>query len=176
MNKELIKKMKEIKELNIKITELINFINEIDNFVNTKGKYYTNDESIEALNKIKEILTIKREEYKIKNDKIIKIKNRLQKSCNHEIIIGDDLNTYCTICKKLIIHVPESTMLEIKLPSRFDFETLIHSNNQHNGKILQDRIFEIIEEGMESENLLSCIEEPLEELQYITNIKIRRLK
>lgn len=171
MDKNLIK---ERKKLNTKLLELEDFIYNVEPLINSNYKYYTFEESINALNEIRSILVSKKEEKKIIKNKLLILKQTILKSCQHEIIVWDGYNTYCTICKKLIIDIPETTLLEIKTPSIGE-NSMIHSNDEHNGKNVIDRIHEIIYECIENEDL-SYAFEALEEMQYNSNVKIWRLK
>jgi len=159
MNKDL---RNEKKKLKMELINLSNFISLSDDFLNKKGKYFINQESIEALKEMQKFLDIKRTEYKKTRDRFKNVKRKIQESCNHEIVVSDEFNKHCAICGKLIID--EKMLLEIKL-----------SDNYYNGKLVKDIIYEIVEEGIEKEDLLSYVEEEIDELQYSVNIKVRRL-
>lgn len=170
MEKEL---FKERKELEIKLNELNQFIRIVDNFLQKDTKYYTYPESLEALKNIKSILKSKSEEEKFLHKRLHIVKRSLVESCHHELIFKDELNTFCAICQTLIITTPETTKLEIIIPGQWE-DPRIESNNEFNGKNLRRIIYETGEEFANHENL-EISEDTFEELQFSSNIKIRRL-
>lgn len=176
MNKEL---KKEIEELESEVRKMSISISEVKDFLREKGKYYKNEESIKALNQIENLVNKQEDEYQKVKKKARKMRKKFQEICPHEITLEDDLNCYCVFCHELILHDNPSTILKIKLPIGLGFigrEALIHSDDEQNGKRIEDRIYEIIEEGLEKEDTLVYVEESLEDLQYTANVKVRRLK
>ena len=176
MNKEL---RKEIIELEYEAKKRINEIETVREFLRDSGKYYKKKESIEALEQIKGIIEKRNKEYKILKEKAKKMRRRFQEVCPHEVTIEEDLNCFCIFCRKLMFQERKNTILNIKLPINLGFvgsEAFIRSNGQHNGKRIQDRIYEIVDEGLEQEDTISYIEDSLEDLQYTTDIKARRIK
>lgn len=176
MNKEL---RKEIMELEYEARKRINEIETVREFLRDSGKYYKKKESIEALEQIKGIIEKRNKEYKVLKEKAKKMRKRFQEACPHEVTIEDDLNCFCIFCRKLMFQERKNAILNIKLPINLGFvgsEALIRSNDQHNGKRIQDRIYEIVDEGLEQEDTISYIEDSLEDLQYTTDIKVRRIK
>lgn len=170
MNLEM---LNERDELETNINELNHFIRVTDDFLKRKTEYYTYPESIEALKSIRNILTTKEEECKKLESRIHIVKKSLVESCNHEIIFGDELNTFCAICQTLIIYTPETSKLEITIPGQWE-NPIIKSDNEFNDKYLRNIISEIGKNFASHENL-TIVEEAFEELQYSSNIKIRRL-
>lgn len=171
MNQEL---LKERIELETTINELNHFIRVTDDFLRKKTEYYTYPESIEALKSIRTILTTKQEECKKLSERHHIVKKSLVEACNHEIIFGDELNTFCAICKTLIIYTPKTSKLEITIPGQWE-DPIINSDNEFNGKHLRRIIHETGIEFADNEDLETALE-TFEELQFNSNIKIRRLK
>lgn len=176
MNKELRNEIKglesEVREMRISITKAKDFLRE-------KGKYYKKEESIKVLSQMESLINEQEEQYQTVQKKARKMRKKFQEICPHEITIEDDLNCYCVFCHELILHETPSTILKIKLPIGLGFigrEALIHSDDEHDEKRIEDRIYEIVEGGLEQEDPLTYIEESLEELQYSSDVKVRRLK
>ena len=156
MNIELKRKKEELEK---KLRQLKKECSLIEKFVIKNKKYYRNKESILAIKQIISIFKDKIEqEVKLENE-LFEISLELEKTCNHEIIISDEYNYFCAICKTLIINVPDTTVLLIENPDS-DYSILIDG---------------IINKGLEENNLMDYAINQLEELQYSTGIKIKRL-
>lgn len=177
MNKEISKLRKEVINIDEQV-ENLSYLRTIEDFIREKGEYYTSEESIKALNEMRAILTKKREEYKTLCNNAEKKERKLWNSCQHEILVQDQLNNIsCAICGRLIVYIPTTSILQITWPDAYCLQTVVlgkrnHSNWQTN---IEGRLQEIIEKGLESDNMLGYVEEELEELQYEEDISIRRL-
>lgn len=172
MNRKLIK---ENKKLDLEVNALRIEIAKVNEFLREESEHYTKEGSIKALKKIREILYLKQKQYKEKIQEEYETRMILINSCKHEIIFGDDLNTNCLFCQNNILtKKPPTTILEIKIRGSWE-DSIIKSHDENNGKYLRNRIKEIVDEGVDKEDLL-YIEEKLEELQEYSNIKIRRYK
>lgn len=171
MNKEL---LNERKDNDLKLNELQHFITAVEDFLKKSGQYYQKEESLEALKNIKEVLIAKQSEYDTLRKRQHIVKRSLVESCNHEIIFGDDLNTFCCLCKTLIINIPETTKLKIYLSGSWE-DPLIKSDDEFNGKYTRSIISELAEKYIDNEDLDEILE-AFEELQYHVDIKTRRLK
>ena len=176
MNKETIKLRKEVINLDEQVNNLSYFIRTTKDFMEEKGKYYTSEESIKAINAMKIILTEKNEEYKTLDNNARKKQKKLWNSCQHEVLVNDKLNnTFCAICGRLIIDIPTTSLLQITFPDTYCLQTIAlgkHSNWQTN---FECRLQEIIEKGIESDNMVDYVEGELEELQFEEDISVRRL-
>lgn len=165
MNEEFKILRKEVIDLKKQIENIYRSIRLIEPFIKEKGKYYTFEESIKAIKDIisilnekkKELLTLK-EEFRKKNIKLIS-------SCQHEILVEDASNNFCVICGDLIITLPNTSCLQIT----------VHNKVYWKQVDVQNKIQEIIDKGMESDDLLGYVKEELEELQFKEDISIRRL-
>lgn len=171
MNKE---ELNERKELDNTLNDLYRYISTVNTFLRDKSKYYKTKESIEALKQIRSILANKEEEYENLKKRQHILKKSLVESCNHEIVFKDDLNTFCCLCRTLIIDIPDTTKVEIYLPGSWE-DPLIHSNDEFNGKYLRTILIELACELLDDKDIDDILEK-LEELQYHANIKTRRLK
>lgn len=178
MNKEISELRKEVINLDEQVENSSHIIRTTEDFIREKGEYYTSEESIKALNEMRAILAQKNEEYKTLCNNSSERKRKLWDSCQHEILVKDQLNNnFCAICGRLIIDIPTTSLLQITWPDTYCLQTVVlgkrkHSNWQTN---IEGRLQEIIEKGLESDNMLGYVEEELEELQYEEDISIRRL-
>lgn len=176
MNKETIKLRKEVINLDEQVKNLSYFIRTAEDFIEKKGKYYASEESIKALSNIKTILTEKNRVFKMLCNNAREKQRKLRDSCQHEVLVNDKLNnTFCAICGKSIIDIPATSFLQITFPDTYCLQTIVlgkHSNWQTN---FECRLQEIIEKGLENDNMLGYVEEELEELQFEEEISIRRL-
>ena len=152
-------KMK-IEKLKMKIKQLKKEITLIDKFLIDKSKYYKNKESILAIKEIKKIFDNKIEQEEKLLEELSQLESQIERSCNHEIIISDKYNNFCAICKALIIDIPDTTILSIEV-SNNDYTILINN---------------IINKGLEENKLVDYAIDQLEELQYSSDIKIKRLR
>lgn len=166
MNKEIGNLRKKVINLDEQVKSLSHFIRTTEDFINEKGKYYTSEESIKAINKMTDILNNKKQESYFLSEELGKTKSKLRHSCQHEILVKDELNNFCVICGELIIDIPITSLLQITMPN-------MYSPQQIN---IRNTIQEIIAKGIESNNLLGYVEEELEELQFEADISIRRLR
>lgn len=165
MNREIIKLREEIINLDEQIKNLSRFIRITEEFIEKKGKYYTSEESIKAINAIKTILIEKKEELDALDNNTEKKRRKFWNSCQHEILVKDDLNNFCAICGRLIIEIPNTSLLQVTVP-----------NNCYPNQInIQNTIQKIIGKGIKSDNMLDYVEEELEELQFKEDISIRGL-
>lgn len=153
-----LKRKKEELENNIK--QLKREIRLIENFVINNSKYYKNKESINAIKEIKKIFDnkIKQEEKLL--DELYQLQLQLENSCNHEIVINCGYNNFCATCKSLIINIPDTTVLLVQIPNEDYFKP----------------INDIINKGLEENNLVDYAVDQLEELQYSNDIKVKRLR
>lgn len=176
MNKKINTLRKEVISLDEQVKNLSYFIRTMEDFMEKKGKYYTSEESIKAINGMKTILTEKNEEFETLCCNTQEKQRKLWNSCQHEVLVNDKLNNiFCAICGKPIIDIPTTSLLQITFPDIYCLQTLVlgkHSNWQTN---IECKLQEIIEKGIESDNMLGYVEEELEELQFEENISIRRL-
>ena len=175
MDKEYLELVNKKKELNSEISELNSYIGPIRYFVNERGKYFKNDDSIKALNVLQEdINKIKLliEEKEKERDEISKI---IITNCNHPIII----NKVCPICGKWFYKVPEALSITLEIPTMSDYDLIqaLFTNINHTYKDeYLNKIIEIVKLAIKEEDTLLYFEEAIEELQYDKKAKIRRLK
>lgn len=175
MNKEYHELVNRMKILRSEIYKLDKYLSPIRYFVNERGKYFKNEDSIKALSIIQE--DVDKMELLLK-EKILerdKISETLTYNCTHPIVI----NKVCPICGDSFYQVPETASISIEIPSVSNYEIIqaLFTNNNHtyNNEYL-NKIIEIIKSAIQAEDTLPYFEDAIEELQYDKNIKIRRLK
>ena len=151
--------LKNEKEILIqKIKQLNQEICLIENFVIKNSDYYKSEKSLLAIKQIKTIWNNKIIQERELLEELDKLKLQIESSCNHEIIISDKYNTFCALCKSLIIDIPSTSKLLIETPNDRYFKLVNDIINQGENKIVDYTI------------------EQLEELQYSNDIKIKRLR
>ena len=151
--------LKNEKEILIqKIKQLNQEICLIENFVIKNSDYYKSEKSLLAIKQIKTIWNNKIIQERELLEELDKLKLQIESSCNHEIIISDKYNTFCALCKSLIIDIPITSKLLIETP------------NDRYFKLVND----IIDQG--ENKIVDYTIEQLEELQYSNDIKIKRLR
>lgn len=141
-----------------KIKQLKQEIRLIENYVIKNCDYYKSEKSLLAIKQIKIIWNNKIAQEKELLEALDKLKLQIESSCNHEIIISDKYNTFCALCKGLIIDIPSTSKL------------LIETSNDRCFKLVND----IIDQG--EDKIVDYTIEQLEELQYSSDIKIKRLR
>lgn len=160
MNKKL------YKEIKIKLKELQNIVyktSTLENFLQENEKNFTREESIKALNKIREYLLEQQKIQTTLEREFKELITRQTKTCNHEVSIKRNISPsfYCLICGKYMgdnqfdipnLSVDVSKDYEVYYIIEKHFEELIQNN----------------------ENILESITKLLENLQYERNIKVLR--
>ena len=186
MNKEYYELVNKIKKINTEIEELKKNIYPIRYLITKRGKYFKNDDSIRALNIIKEDL---KKQEQVLNGKEIereKISETLANNCNHPFVI----NKVCPLCGKWYYEIPKTTSIALEIPASdytiiTMFQTLLFTNIDYTNYCKNDyydkndclnRITEIIKLAIQEEDPLLYFKSAIEELQYDKDIKIRRLK
>jgi hypothetical protein len=172
MNKEYHELVNRIKELTSEIKELDRYIYPIKYFVNERGEYFKNSESIEALNILKEDIN-KVELLREKKDKERReIFDKLTEKCDHPVFI----NKMCPICGKWFYDVPDAYItIEIPSISNEDLRRALFTtdNRKHNNECL-NKLIEIIKAAIKEKDTLASFEDGIEELQYEKDVNIRR--
>lgn len=160
MNKELYREIKsKLKEL-----QNITFVaSTLESFLIENENKFKKEESIKALNKIREYLQEKQKIQSILESEYKELITRQTRTCNHEISIKKSTSPsfYCLICGKNMgenqnnipnLSVDVSKDYEVYYIIEKHFETLIYNN----------------------ENIEESIIKLLENLQYERNIKVLR--
>lgn len=160
MNKELyIKKEITLQEL-MKSRALVNCL---QTFLSQNEKNFKQEESIEALKRIRFFLTLKEEEYQKIQRRKETLEQKLLKTCQHEVAIkySNVPHYYCLICNCILEGAPpEDALLSIDTTDDYKVGNII------------DKIFEEIVHS--DKDLIETINAVLEEMQYERNIKIYR--
>ena len=186
MNKEYYELVNKMKKINKEIEELKKNIYPIRYLITERGKYFKNDDSIRALNIIKEDL---KKQEQVLNEKEIereKISETLANNCNHPFVI----NKVCPLCGKRYYEIPKTTSIALEIPESdytiiTMFQNLLFTNIDYTNYCKNDyydkndclnRITEIIKLAIQEEDPLLYFKSAIEELQYDKDIKIRRLK
>ncbi len=180
MNKEYYELVNKMKKINTEIEELKKNMYPIRYLITERGKYFKNDDSIRALNIIKEDL---KKQEQVLNGKEIereKISETLANNCNHPFVI----NKVCPLCGKWYYEIPKTTSIALEIPESdytiiTMFQTLLFTNfdyTYNNDNDCLNRITEIIKLVIQEEDTLLYFKSAIEELQYDKDIKIRRLK
>lgn len=153
------KNLKEKEEQIRKKIENQNYkIETISTFLSKYESYYSNEESIQALKRIKLFLSNQKQLLDNLNNELKQIDEQLKRNCKHEIIINGE---YCAFCKTKFHHndIPKTSLFIIKSTNIMD---LI-------------KIDQIIKNNTIESNYLTYLEDQLDELQYSTDIKVKRL-
>lgn len=163
MNKQLYieneNKQKELRELNI-------IIHDIQNFLQKYEDNFKKEDSIKAIIKIKAYLELKNKE-KAEKEKIqTETYRNLYNTCSHEVSVKySNIPDYrCLICNCALtrenIEVPKQSLISIDTTNDYKVAYLI-----------EDKFKEIINSD---KDLVETIAEFLEEIQYERNIKVLR--
>lgn len=160
MNKELyieIKyKLKKLQDLSFKIGMLEKFLKENEN-------NFKREESINALNKIKEYYILKKKEIKILEQNYKELITIQTKTCNHEISIKKTISSsfYCLICGKYMGE-NQNEIEGLSIDTTKDYEAYY----------IIEKHFEELLNG--EEDILDSMVKLLETLQYEKNIRLLR--
>lgn len=138
----------------------------IVSFLEKNEKLYKKKESLEAIEKIRQIAIMRVKRYEEIKNKFNSIFDEIKKTCTHEIILSDAHCIVCAICEKNMLDIPSTSKIKICLPPNED----LYGFNSFS--IEQRPIFKKIYQAIESDD----IEDGLENLQYDNEVKIRRLK
>ena len=175
MNNEYHELVNRKKNLNSEIDGLNRYLSPIRYFINERGKYFKNEDSIKALSTIQEDLNKLELILEAKEKEREEISRTLIQNCNHPIVI----NKVCPICGEGFYQIPETAYISIEIPSVSGYAItqalFTNVDYTYNNEYL-NKIIEAIKLAIQEEDTLSYFEESIEELQYDKNVKIRRLK
>lgn len=155
----MINKLKQdYKNLTCKFRSLRLQIAQLNTFLKRQNEIYSRKESIDALNEIKKFLNKKGDqEIQIQNDLEL-LRRQIEDLCSHSIIIKYGSYWVCPICSEQFYVIPDCTIYEVETD---DDKTI-------------NIIMKFVEEYLNENSLID--ENIIEEIQYLNNIKVRRLK
>lgn len=155
----MINKLKQdYKDLTCKFRSLRLQIAQLNTFLKRQNEIYSRKESIDALNEIKKFLNKKgNQEIQIQNDLEL-LRRQIEDLCSHSIIIKYGSYWVCPICSEQFYVIPDCTIYEVETD---DDKTI-------------NIIMKFVEEYLNENSLID--ENIIEEIQYLNNIKVRRLK
>ena len=163
MNKELYIKNEQQKQVLKSITAQVY---NLEKFIKESNNKFQQEESIEALKKIKKYLELKQQELKETENVQKNIYKELYTTCNHEVAIkySNIPNYRCLICDCALtresIDVPKQSLISIDTTNDYKVAYMIE-------ELFQKIIYS-------DEDLIETITKFLEEIQYERNIKIYR--
>lgn len=169
MNKNLKEMRLRFKELEKIITKNYYVVYNLRNFLNNYQSEFKNKESLEALKRIAIFLEPREKEYECAKSECRELKEKMQKICNHEIIVKNEDSFYCPICyDKFYQSSPEDL---------FYFST-IYSATKYIIELKRKRdedVSKVIDDALTNEgNFIENIESGLAEIQYESNVKLIR--
>lgn len=155
----MINKLKQdYKDLTCKFRSLRLQIAQLNTFFKRQNEIYSGKESIDALNEIKKFLNKKGDqEIQIQNDLEL-LRRQIEDLCSHSIIIKYGSYWVCPICSEQFYFIPDCTIYEVETD---DDKTI-------------NIIMKFVEEYLNENSLID--ENIIEEIQYLNNIKVKRLK
>lgn len=163
MNKELYKEnKKQLKELG----DLRFIVNSLKKFLDEHELKFKNQESIEALKKIKLYLEVKQKEYENSQHKQEQLYKSLCNTCKHEIAIKYNSipSHICLVC--------QCSFDKNGIPIHDIATICIDATKDYEAACIIGAIFEEVLNN--DKDLIETINDAVEELQYDRNIKVYR--